>query len=471
MNESGNLILIVDDLEENLLLLSRILSRNGFRVATTSDSSEVVKLCQKAQPTLVLLDINMPGTDGVEVCKQLKKEPTTSSIPVIFVSALESTADRLRGFEAGAVDYIIKPIEIEETLARVNRQISMHNMQAKLQVVNSELDKRLEELTLSQQQLKEREQKLNGLIKALPNTTFVYDEEGNYLEIFSNEFRNLIAPIEEMLGKNIADFLPPELVKEKIDAIRSVIKTEQAKIFEYELPFKDGKRLWFEGRMVLMSKEKTGKAKVICVTTEITERVELYKKVENLAILDPLTNCFNRRHFIDLAEKEVYRAKRFVRPLALMIMDIDHFKHINDTYGHPSGDEVLKQLVELFHRELRSSDMIGRYGGEEFCVLFPETNTEGAYSTAERIRKSIENYLFHSESIYMKITISAGVACLDSMNKDNPTLGDLFVAADKALYVAKTAGRNRVQTNCSALHANLKLKNHSNTKPLRALVQ
>ncbi len=470
MNKTDDLILIVDDIEENLLLLSRILSKNGYRVATTTQSSEVLRLCRKVQPALILLDINMPGTDGVEICKQLKNDLATSTIPVIFVSALESTADRLRGFEAGAVDYIVKPIEIEETLARVNTQISIHNLQIKLQRVNCELDNRLKELTLSQQQLKDRELKLNGLIKALPNITFLYDEDGNYLEIFSNEFRNIIAPIEEMLGKNIKDFLPPDLVKKKLEAIRSVINEEQTKVIEYELPFADGKRLWFEGRFALMAKEKGKKAKVICVTTEITERVELFKKVENLAILDPLTSCYNRRHFISLAEKELARANRFSRPLSLMIMDIDHFKHVNDTYGHPAGDDVLKQLVELCHKELRSSDFVGRYGGEEFCILFPETGIEGALTAAERIRKHIEINLFHSESIYLKITISAGIACLESMDKNNATLGDFFVAADKALYVAKSAGRNRIQSNCSAKLATLKFSSHSNTKPLQVIV-
>lgn len=470
MDNSENLILIVDDLKENLILLSRILTKNGFKVASSSNSSEVMERCLKEQPSLILLDINMPVIDGFELCKQIKANPATKSIPIIFVSALESTADRLHGFEIGGVDYIVKPIEIEETLARVNTQISIHNLQLKLQRVNAELDNRLEELTLSQQQLKDRELKLNGLIKALPNITFLYDEDGNYLEIFSNEFQNIMAPIEEMLGKNIKDFLPADLVKKKMEAIRSVIKDGQTKIIEYELPFPDGKRLWFEGRFALLSREEPGKAKVICVTTEITERVELFKKVENLAILDPLTACYNRRHFINLAEKELSRANRFSRPLSLMILDIDHFKHVNDTYGHPVGDDVLKQLVELCQRELRTSDMIGRYGGEEFCILFPETGMAGALAAAERIRQHIETNLFHSESIYLKITVSAGVACLESMDKNNATLGDFFVAADKALYGAKTAGRNRIKTNCTGQMPVLKMRSQSHTKPLQVTV-
>ena len=447
METNNNLIFLADDIEENLLLLTRILSSAGYQVASTTKSDKVFSFCKENQPSLVLLDINMPGKDGFELCRQIKSDPSTLSIPVIFVSSLESTNDRLRGFESGAVDYITKPIEVEETLARVHSQVSIYNLQKKLELVNRQLDKRLEELTLSQDEIKERELKMLAFIKALPNETFVYDEMGNYLEIYSHEDHNLLASVDEMLGKNITDFLPPIVSKLKMDAIRSVLSTGQTKVIEYELRYKDGKHLWFEGRIALISKDEKDKGKVICVTTEITERIELYKKVEAQAIQDPLTNCFNRRHFISLAEKETSRANRYSRPLSMMVMDIDHFKNVNDTYGHPAGDEVLKQLVDICQKVLRPADVMGRYGGEEFCILFPETSIDGALYAAERIRQLIENTLFHSKIADIKITISAGVANLQTIDNKNTTLGDVFVAADKALYIAKSEGRNRIHSN------------------------
>lgn len=468
MGHNDDLILAIDDVEENLVLLTRILSKDGYRVKTTTNSKDLIPICQSLHPSLVLMDIKMPGSDGITLCKQLKGETSTSSIPVIFMSALESTEDRLQAFKAGAVDYIVKPFEIRETLARVSSQISIHRLQKELETANTELDKRLEELNQSQLRLKEREAKLNGLIKALPNMTFVYDEKGTYLEIFSNEYNFLIAPPSEMLGKNISEFLPPDVVDLKMKAIQAALLTEQTQIIEYQMTFNNGHKLWFEGRIALLAKTGSGEGQVICVTNEITERKELYEQIEQMAIYDSLTSCYNRRHFINIAEKEISRANRYSRPLSLMIVDVDHFKNINDTFGHPTGDEILKQFVDLCKSHLRSADVIGRYGGEEFCFLFPETDADGAVKAAEKIRKYTENFLFRTSCGDLQITISAGVACLDSTAMNKMTLVDLFIASDKALYMAKKAGRNKVMMNCSATMAHLVISSKSKTHPLQA---
>jgi diguanylate cyclase (GGDEF)-like protein/PAS domain S-box-containing protein len=443
-------ILIADDAEENLLLLRRILTNGGFEVESCSKSSLILPLAKSSQPSLVLLDINMPGIGGFEVCKLLKEEPLTSKIPVIFISALESTSNRLRGFEAGAVDYIVKPFEIEETLARVRTQVAIHNLQKKLESANRKLDAHVKELTLSQEKINQRDRKLSGLINALPNLVFVYDEKGQYLEIFNNETQNILSNSEEMLGKNISDYVPPEIAELKLEAIQSVLKTHQTKVIEYPLTMPGGNLEWFENRIALLENTQPGKGKVICVVTQITERVNLYKQVESLAIHDPLTDCFNRRHFLNLAEIEVARSIRFEHPLSLMILDVDHFKSINDRNGHPVGDEILKKMVDLCRGLLRSTDVIGRYGGEEFCILFTETGMQGAFQAAERIRQKIEDSRFATKLGDISITVSIGLACMEVMKERVVSVSDLIEEADKALYIAKEEGRNRIHTNCQA---------------------
>jgi len=442
------LIVIVDDAEENLILLKRILSKGGYQVEVTGDSSQVLEICKTMQPSLVLLDIQMPGMDGFEVCRQLKDEPLTKSIPVIFISAMDSTADRLRGFEAGAVDYILKPIEFDETLARIRSQLTIFGLQKKLESVNNELDQRVVELTYSQDQLHERENKLSAFIKALPNITFVHDEEGRYLEIYSNETENIVADVEDMIGKKISDFIPADVAEMKLDAIKSVIKTGQTKVIEYQIPVQGGKKLWFEGRIVAMGDAQEEKGKVICVTTEITERIELYQKIQSLSTMDPTLNCFNRRNFLELAEQEIARASRYHHPLSLMILDVDHFKEINDSSGHLYGDQVLKQIVDVFTKTIRKTDILGRYGGDEFVILFPETNMRGAVEIAERLRQNVEQITMTGKNETKKITISGGLACLEPMGINNMKLKDIMDEADKALYQAKAEGRNRIHTNC-----------------------
>jgi diguanylate cyclase (GGDEF)-like protein len=165
-----------------------------------------------------------------------------------------------------------------------------------------------------------------------------------------------------------------------------------------------------------------------------------------LAVTDPLTGTFNRRTFLELADKEIARARRGKAPLSVVLFDLDHFKSINDKYGHLAGDHVLKRFVQIAKMCLRQEDLLVRYGGEEFCLLLPETNAEEAASLAERIRGATEYSSFtitdgRAEKI-IRITVSGGVAKLDESAADN--IGNLVARADEAMYAAKAAGRNQI---------------------------
>ena len=445
--EYEDLVLIIDDVEENLILLKRILARDGYRVISINESSKVFNIAREFLPSLILLDIQMPGLDGFDVCKILKNDPVTSSIPVIFISALESTADRLRGFEVGAVDYIVKPIEIDETRARIKSHITIRRLQQQLVEVNKTLDSRVAELTMTQNRLSERERRLNALIHALPTLTFVYDEKGNYLEIMGNNLDLFVMEPSKMIGKNVREVLPPDVAALFVQSIQAVLQSNQTKVFEYQLRLRNGKKLWFEGRLAILEQKSDGGGKVICVTSEVTDRVELFKQVEHMAIQDPLTNCFNRRHFLSQAESEVSRGVRYNRPVSLMMIDIDHFKRINDRYGHPVGDQVLIGLVNLIRNSIRTIDILGRYGGEEFILLLPETDISGAIVVAEKLRRAVERSGIATSQGFIPITISAGVSCVDHVKDRKYSTDGLISEADEALYQAKMHGRNRVRAN------------------------
>jgi len=161
-----------------------------------------------------------------------------------------------------------------------------------------------------------------------------------------------------------------------------------------------------------------------------------------LSQTDPLTRLYNRRHLIDVLNTELIRAKRHKANCSLVLADIDHFKTVNDRYGHQKGDEILVCVAELITDQLRPYDIAARYGGEEFCLVLPETSLEEAVEVAERIRIKTENLQFSAESEGLKLTISFGVTCYSGDLKE--TLDDLIFRADKALYQAKEKGRNLV---------------------------
>ncbi len=175
----------------------------------------------------------------------------------------------------------------------------------------------------------------------------------------------------------------------------------------------------------------------------VLENARMFETIQQLATTDDLTGLYNRRHFMELAQREFERARRYKRNLAAMIFDIDHFKRVNDAYGHPVGDEVLSAIGCLCREKLREADPIGRYGGEEFAALMVETQLDDAKRAAERLRGEVENMIVRTQAGEIKVTISIGLAQLDD---NSPNLETLLARADQAMYIAKNKGRNRVVT-------------------------
>jgi diguanylate cyclase (GGDEF)-like protein/PAS domain S-box-containing protein len=438
-------ILVVDDLPENTTLLARILTSSGYQVQIANNGPDAIRQAQASRPDLILLDISMPIMDGFETCLQLQQDQRTSAIPVIFISALDDIDNKVRAFQQGGVDYITKPFELEEVQARVGKHLAILHLRAQLQLLNQQLTLRVEELVRSQELLRERESRLDAFIKALPSLSFVIDEEGRYLEVMTNEADSLVIEKTQLLGRLISEITPQQEATVVMDAIKLAIETGKTQLIEYQLPASFGGERWFEGRVALMEKNPDGHSKVVFVVNEISERVKLYREIQRLANQDPLTNCYNRRYFMVLAEHELQRATRYQRPLSLIFLDIDHFKKFNDQYGHQIGDYVLCSLVNLCKKHLRNIDILSRYGGEEFVILMPETDSEGAVQTAERLRLKIENMKIATTEGKLSITISMGAVSLMPGLGKTLSLDELIKHADQALYSAKAAGRNCIK--------------------------
>lgn len=313
-------ILIVDDNPVNLDLLSGMLLDRGFRVRVATNGRRAISAAKSAVPDLVMLDINMPEMDGYEVCRQMKDDASTRHVPVIFISALDNALDKVKAFSTGGADYVTKPFQFEEVLARIEIQLKISRLQKEMERKNAEM-----------------------------------------------ELKNL-----------------------QLDRANRMLRA--------------------------------------------------------LSYLDGLTGIANRRHFEESLDQEWRRAIRSGAPLSLLMVDIDRFKALNDAYGHQYGDDCLRQVATTFADTLkRAGDLAARYGGEEFAVVLPATELEGAAAIGEIIRSSVEELaIAHDQSPCQVVTVSVGAAT--SIPTEETAATELIDLADRALYQAKHAGRNRVAT-------------------------
>lgn len=302
-------ILVVDDHPDNVEIINVRLSSRGYQIDTATNGEEALQKVKDYPPDLILLDVMMPLMDGYEVSRRIKNDPGLPFIPIILVTARDSTQDKVDGLDAGADDYLTKPVNFPELEARVRSMLRIKRLQ-------DELDQKNRELELAN------------------------------------------------------------------------------------------------------------------------------KRLRKLSITDGLTELFNHRHIHELLHEEFERTKRSGEPMAVAMMDLDRFKQVNDTYGHPTGDVILYETAEILRQTVREIDMVGRYGGEEFIAILPGTDESEAHRFAERVREAVANHVYHDEANEVRMTLSGGVASFPGPGVDHPDV--LIKKADEALYAAKQAGRNRV---------------------------
>ncbi|NOY58973.1 MAG: PleD family two-component system response regulator [Calditrichaeota bacterium] len=308
-NQKGK-ILVVDDIPVNIQLMQKYLSPAGYEILFARNGEEALVEVENGKPDLVLLDVMMPKMDGFETCRILKNNDKTKYIPIIMVTALNEIEDKVKGIEAGADDFITKPFNKLELLARTKSLLRIKRLHDQLQ--------------------------------------------------------------------------------------EKVFQLEQAK-----------------------------------------------ERLRELAVKDGLTGLYNHRYFKRFLTQEIKRARRHKSQVSLIMMDIDHFKNYNDTYGHLAGDEVLRNVAKLMTGNIRGIDVAARYGGEEFVIVLPQTNKNAAKIVAEKLRILVGDQKFQNEDTQPngKITISIGVA---TFPENATNLEELIHQADQRLYHAKSLGRNCV---------------------------
>ena len=448
-------VLVVDDIPANVKLLEARLSAEYFDVITACNGTQALDICARAECDIILLDVMMPDIDGFEVCRRLKANPATHFIPVVMVTALDSPADRVRGLEAGADDFLTKPVSDVVLIARV-RSLT------RLKMMTDEL--RMRALTTLEIGVQAPERRAISDLGTGGRVLLVDDRPSSYerlAPVLATEHTVDVEPNPAEALFHAADgnydLLIVSLGLENYDGLRlcsqarSLERTRAVPILAIA-DASDNTRL-LRGLEIGVNDyllRPVDKNELLArARTQIRKRryaEHLRDNVQNsieMAVTDALTGLHNRRymesHLGTLAEQASSRGK----PLALMMLDIDYFKKINDTFGHDGGDDVLREFALRIKKSIRGIDLACRYGGEEFVIVMPETDMTVANTVAERLRRSIagEPFTVHKGVKRIDVTISIGLATLE--RKGEP-VEDVLKRADVALYRAKNDGRNRV---------------------------
>ena len=294
-------------------------------------------------------------------------------------------------------------------------------------------------------------QLLQELVTALPDPVFILTESGRYAAVFGGTDPRYYHDGSGLVGYKLHDVLPQEKADWFLEQIQISLKEQCLHTIEYGLAGPDVEGLdiargpngeiWFEGRIQPLSAPVEGERAVVWVARNITERYQMEAELRRLIDTDALTGVFNRRKLLEELAERFREFRRYGKSLALAILDVDHFKTINDRFGHLVGDDVLRQISRVCEEQLRDVDILARFGGEEFAVLLPNTDVAGARLTAERLRQAVEQNVVQLSKGNYCVTISIGVSGLRAADKG---VVDVLKRADDALYQAKRAGRNRV---------------------------
>ncbi|NWF76000.1 MAG: diguanylate cyclase [Nitrospirae bacterium] len=306
-----------------------------------------------------------------------------------------------------------------------------------LSTFSEEMNRMLEELNRADMLLRESEEKFRDIFKNANDMIQIVDAEGRFLDVNRKWCETLGYTKEEAMQMRFTDIVRKDQIPHCIETFKRVVNGESIEHMETVYISKDGREIYVEGSINPSFK---GNKFSICrgIMRDITIRKQMEKRLEHLAVTDTLTNTYNRTKFDEVIKKEISRVKRYSHPLSLIMFDVDHFKRINDTHGHIYGDYVLKTLTNIVKENMRETDYLIRWGGEEFIILSPNTDLNNAKVLSERIRKAVEEYSFEKNQ---KVTVSFGVTEFRQYD-----IEDTFVKrADDALYKAKEAGRNRVE--------------------------
>lgn len=448
-------VLVVDDILPNVKLLEAKLASEYYDVLTATSGPEALEKVMRDSPDIVLLDVMMPGMDGFEVCREIKSNPLYAHIPVVMVTALTDAADRVRGLEAGADDFLSKPLNDTALMARVRSLVRL-------------------KMTVDEWRVRENTASQLGVVDKAGSAMNEPVENARILVVEDQEYDS-----DKFVSTLNIDNDTVEVVTNGMDAMEKVLSNDyDLMVISLNLESEDGLRLCSH----LRSSERSRSVPILMVAgdedmsriahgleigahdyilrpvdkNELLARVRTqirrkrfqerlrstYEISLSMALTDSLTGLYNRRYFEVHLQKLLQKNETSRKSLGIVMVDIDHFKKVNDTYGHAVGDEILKEFSDRLQDKLRGFDMVARLGGEEFVALLPDVSDEMAHVVAERLRSAISDKPFTCKvpEGSLSITASLGGTIVPKGTVANPET--VMKEADDALYKAKHDGRN-----------------------------
>lgn len=453
-------ILVVDDVLANVVLLKAKLTAACYDVVTATSGAEALKIAEREALDLVLLDVMMPEMDGYEVCRRFKASPRLRDIPIVMVTALDQSQDRLRGLEAGADDFLTKPPNDVALFARVRSLVRAKLMIEELRLRNEtfrdflvagvpEFDSKIGRIVIAEP----RAARAEALASMLTRAYGAQCEIATTLrEVLSAGASDPNCRPELFIVASVFGATPGHTICSELRARPETRRTAIIVVAEHDDYPSIASALDMGANDYLM--RPIDESELLARTRTLIQRerytAQLRADVDagiKLAVRDPLTGLHNRRYADQHLRDTLARSAFSGEHVAALLFDLDRFKSINDTYGHAAGDQVLIEFARRMDGALRGVDLRARYGGEEFLAVLPEATTEHCLAAAERVRSAVADKPFVvTDDRAIDVTVSVGVATGSGLAGDDqgPAIFDLLSRADDALYASKANGRNRV---------------------------
>lgn len=448
-------ILVVDDIPANVRLLEAKLAAEYFEVITASSGQQALGIIAKQAPDIVLLDVMMPEMDGFEVCRRIRSSAATRFLPVVMVTALSDQADRVRGLDAGADDFLTKPVNDLALFARVRSLVRLKMMMdewrmreqtsGQFDILSADSEPTADDdrnaRILLVESFAPTAQRVQNILDADQDNVIVADTVQAATDLAAAERFDLIISDIQVGGEDGLRFC---------SHLRSQEETRQTPILlvvdEYDMPrLVKGLDIGVSDYLMkpIDPNELLARVRIQVRRRRFQDRLRAnYERSLSMALTDSLTGLYNRRYALRHLDGLMRRVVQTGKPLAVLVCDLDFFKRVNDTYGHAAGDEVLKQFAQRAAGAVRNIDMVARFGGEEFVILMPDTDGQAALRAAERLCKRIADTpmaIGARAENGITVTVSIGIAASAiEMPGD-----ELIKIADAALYRAKQEGRNR----------------------------
>jgi diguanylate cyclase (GGDEF)-like protein/PAS domain S-box-containing protein len=424
-------VLVADDDPVMRLLMLEMLGQVGLDAIEAEDGAQAVERARTARPDLILMDVDMPNMDGFAACQAIRADEASGAmVPIIMVTGGDDIEAVTNAYEVGATDFVSKPINWPILGHRVLYVLRASDAIARLRIADAQN---------------------RAVLAAIPDTFFRLNKDGFYLDYERGHDAGGGLSEGDCVGRHITEVLPEEIAERLMEQMEGVLTTQQIRSVEYEL-VRFGAIQHFEARLVA-----TGPAEVLGLVRDISERKSTEEQIRRLAYCDSLTGIPNRQAFLETLERELHRSKVGNKKFAVLFMDLDAFKRINDTLGHNVGDHLLQLVSERLRETTRPSDLVSRgdqttnlarLGGDEFTILIPDLErVEHALNVAHRVKEAMRRPFF-IEGNEIFVTASIGISLFP---EDGDDCNSLLKFADTAMYHAKNCGKNNAKLYSSSL--------------------